>query len=313
MSEEMNTQDSPESTPSNENDNSAASTPDAQPTKQRDYSPYVDLSGLDESIRAPLEARFKHLSGQMKRQDEKYHNEVNQWRQVAEEQSKRIEELTSGFAGMAGHIQQQTFADNEAQLTQQMQSAFESGDMKGFLAAQEKLIDIKAEKKFIEKQPKPQPQKQQKPNNHASPENVSTLSYEDQFVVNSWQDERDTQGNLLRPWAFNTGTPENPSPAYMHALAETQAVMSNPRFANLTMEQKMTEVDRRMGVQRSSPQQSVLGNDLTGGKKSAKLTLTPKQHEIAIRTKFGGPKAKTDAEHIEAYRKQVELSRKRGS
>jgi len=34
--------------------------------------------------------------------------------------------------------------------------------------------------------------------------------------------------------------------------------------------------------------------------------MTDKQKEIVVRTKYGGSKAKTDAEHIEAYRKQIE-------
>jgi hypothetical protein len=80
-------------------------------------------------------------------------------------------------------------------------------------------------------------------------------------------------------------------------------VLRNPNFQNATMEQKMAEVDRRMGVKKSASRQTVMGGGLTGNRKTNKLTLSPKQQEIALKT---GSRDKSDAEKIDWYRKQLE-------
>jgi hypothetical protein len=78
-------------------------------------------------------------------------------------------------------------------------------------------------------------------------------------------------------------------------------------FSHLSFEDKLDELDKRMGTKKQrSGQNSVMGGNFTPRGKSGKVTLTAKQQEIAVRTKFGGPKAKSDAEHLEAYRKQIE-------
>ncbi len=90
-------------------------------------------------------------------------------------------------------------------------------------------------------------------------------------------------------------------------------MFSSARYAHLTIDQKLAEVDKRMGVSKPAARQNVLAGNLTSARKSPKVSLSPKQEQIAIRTKFGGPKAKSDAEHLEAYRKQIEATKRNGA
>lgn len=278
------------------------------------YAPFVDLSDLPEEKRQAIEARFDHFSRLMRKND----RVLNEYRGITSEQSRRIDELSNGFGTVVGHLQERTFSDTETQLTEAMHAAHESGDTRAFIDAQNKLIELKAEKKIAEQQRKAAPAQ---PNRAPIPSarEITNGAYEDgdltqsdMSFINSWQDETDDSGMPLRPWARSRShDPHNPDPMYVAALAETQAVWMHPRFANKSVEEKMAEVDRRMGVARAAPRQSVMGGGLTGAKKTNKITLSPKQADIAIKTKFGGPKAKSDAEHIDAYRKQLEKTNSR--
>lgn len=277
----------------------------AQPTNGK--APGYDPIDFDTASPAEVKTRFDYLYRQIKDQ-KRTDSALKQYKQVAQEQSRRIEELTNVYTGVVSHLQDKSFTESESVLTQQMQVAFESGDTKTYLDAQNKLIDLKADKKLAATQKKTAPKQEVQQQQFDSDD---ALPPEDQRVVDTWQDERDESGILLRPWAHNkSNDPNNPDPEYMAALSETFSVLRNPRLSHLTMEQKMAEVDRRMGVKKTTPKQNVMGGGLTGNRISNKITLSTKQQEIAIRTKFAGPKAKSDAEHLDAYRKQIEQSKK---
>ena len=71
--------------------------------------------------------------------------------------------------------------------------------------------------------------------------------------------------------------------------------------------ENLAEVDRRMGIKQNNGGQAVLGGTLTTRGKSSKITLSPQQERIAVKTKFGAKQgAKSDADYIAAYRKQIE-------
>lgn len=55
-----------------------------------------------------------------------------------------------------------------------------------------------------------------------------------------------------------------------------------------------------MGVKQNNPQ-NVLGGNLTRPQKTNTIKLSPEIERMAILKKFGGPKAKSDAEHVKAY------------
>jgi hypothetical protein len=260
------------------------------------YDPVDPKTATPEEIQDRFNYMFRQIKDQ-KRTDQT----LRQYKEIAAEQARQLEELTNGFTGVVNHLQDKTFNETESQLTQAMQTAFEAGDTKAYLDAQNKLLDLKADKKVAALQKKNAP-KQERKTELQTQEEIE-LAPEDQLVVDTWQDERDETGNILRPWAHNRGTTENPDPQYLAALQETFAVLRNPNFQNATMEQKMAEVDRRMGVKKSASRQTVMGGGLTGNRKTNKLTLSPKQQEIALKT---GSRDKSDAEKIDWYRKQLE-------
>lgn len=268
-----NTQDKGENTDKPNNDKPAG------------YAPIDVKTASPEEI----QERLNYLYSQVK--DSK--RTMGEYRKITAEQSKLLGELQNGVGAVVNHLQDKTFSDNEAALTAKRNAAYEAGDTKAYHEAQDKLDDLRLEKKMAEKV---------KPVKQEAPKNNDYTGYddpEDEAFVDSWQAEKDESGTRLRPWAFGN------HPRHHEALIETEAVMKSPRWKDKTMQQKLAEVDRRMGVEKVANKQNVIGGSFTASRKTAKVTISPRQEQIAIRTKIAGPKA-SDAEHIERYRKQIE-------
>lgn len=292
---EENTQDSGTIT-----DTQTADTGQVQDTTQQDGQQQRHGGFVDFNTATPEEIgrKFSDLYGQVKQSK----RALGEFKDVAAQQAKLIADLTNGVGVVVDHLQQKSFVDTEAQLMQELTAAHTRGDSKAFLEAQTKLIQVKAEKIVSEKmQPRDVVRNNAGVQVTKAPTHdaVSDMSPQESQILKAWVDERDESGRELRPWAFPH------SPDYENAYAETQAVFTNSRYAGLTMDQKLAEVDKRMGVKKPAAGQSVMGGSLTNGKTGSKITLSPDLEKIAIRTKFGGPKAKTDADHIEAYRQQM--------
>lgn len=288
-----------------------------------DYAPPVDLSGLDEDSRNAIEGRFLHLSGLMKRQntkwESKYNNDVGQWRTIASDQSRKIEELTSNVSAVVDHVQGNSFQSAEAQILTQLKDANAKGDTDAFLELNSKLTEVKAKKVAWEERQREQKTKQkEKPKQEEQIQQPRIYSADEalQFAVESgdltqnegnafksWMDEKDENNRPVRPWAY-TQDPLHPSKEYQDALAELRSVFGSTRYENLDLAQKLTEIDRRMGIARNSGSQVVLGGNLTTARKSSKLSLTPEMETVAKRIKLAGP-GKSDAEQLEAYRIQL--------
>ena len=284
----------------------APSEPAAEPAtngKPPGYDPIDFATASPEEIKTRYDYLYKQIKDQKRTE-----KTLSEYRRLVEDQGKRIDELTNGFTGVVDHLQEQTFSTQENLLLQQRQKAYEAGDNAAYFAAQDKLDELRIEKKLGAKTKQAPQQQTQKPQQAESPDGIQ-IPDDDMAVINIWQDETGADGSPLRAWARPRFEGD---PVHLAALNETFAVFRNPRFANLSVAQRLAEVDRRMGVMKQQAQQAVLGGNLTRGGKSAKITLSPKQIEIATRTKFGGPQAKSDADHIEAYRKQIEQSRQKG-
>lgn len=301
------TQDSTEAT-------QPAATQDTRPNGG--YAPPVDLSGLPEEYRGPLEARFAHMSKLMKKTESKYASRISERDQLLAEQSRIIEELQSGMGAVVEHLSDKSLNDAEAQAKQQLREAHQSGDTEAFISANERLAEIKAKKALQAQQKKTAKPRETK----AEREHTSAVSFaseavesgemdsDDARAIGAWQSETDQNGNSLRPWA-QSRNPANPmaDPLYRRALIESAAVFDEASpWANKNVAEKLAEVDRRMGVNRTTSGQQVMGGQLTMPRKTQKIGLTAYQETLAVKTKFGGPKAKSDSDHIEAYRKQVE-------
>ncbi len=262
------------------------STNDNKPTKPAGYYPIDFKTAAPEEI----EQRFDYVYRQVKQSE----RERQEWKKIDSERQRVILELQEGVGQVVNHLTQKSFSDNESQLQTQMQKALETGDTQNYLAAQNKLIDLKTQQRLAERKPEKQPERAvEKPQQN----------YEDDPYASSWMNERGENGHNLRPWAFNSSDdPENPDPDYIKAAVIAKNVFNN--MPHLTIQQKLAEVDKRMGLQRNGVAQNVMGANLTKGGKSAKVELTNKQREIAVRTKFAGPKA-SEADHVEAFRKAI--------
>jgi len=242
--------------------------------------------------------------------------QLREMREIAAQQSQIIEDLQNGLYGVANHLQQEKFADTESQLMLQYRNAIEIGDIDAQIKLNRELIKLEAQKITAPKvQPKQQQNVQQKTQQaNSATELASELDPQEQAITAAWQNEKNDSGQPLRPWAVNsTGDLNDPDPDYVKAITIAHQVFSKDNFAHLTYQQKLQEIDKRMGVNKTAPQQNVMTAHLTGQRKNSKVTMTAKQSEIAVRTKFGGPKAKSDAEHIEAYRKQIESVKSKGA
>lgn len=286
------TEPSTESTQSTENQTSSNARPAG-------YDPIDETTATPQQVKERLDYLYRQV-----KDNDRYKKEANR---VLADQSRVINELSQAQQQVVTHLQDRTITDNEVQLQQMMQTAWEKGDTAMYNQTQSRLIDLKVQKNLLT-QTRQQPP--QVPPSSGMP-NISSdegaISQAEQQATYAWQNERDEQGSLLRPWAFNNSSDQNNlDPNYLSALREAQAVFTNPKFANLPYDQKLAEVDKRMGLSKRTASQTVMGGNLTTARKTGKLTLTPKQEEIAIRTKYAGPKAKSDADHLDAYRKQVE-------
>lgn len=274
-------------------------------SKPAGYDP-VDLSNLAPEIREPIEKRFSYLYGQVKNNERNLH----QYKSIAQQQSEKLEELMGNFGTVVDHLYSKEQGQTEASIRQEIKAAYDSGDAEKYQAAQEKLMEFKVDQKLKAKPEKTEKPKTQEINKQPTVAELRAealgdgdWTQEDDTYLESWQNET-SNGVDLRPWA------KEGHRLYPYAFNEAMLVFSSPAYERLTTEQKLAEVDRRMGVSKSGGQ-TVMGGSLTTRGKSSKITLTPKQQEIAVRTKFGGSKAKSDAEHIEAYKKQIEtLNRK---
>lgn len=278
-------------------------------SRPANYQGYVDLSPLPEELRTPLERRFAQMSREMKADK----NQLKKFMDLAAQQSEAIENLTNGFGQVTTQLEERAFSEAESQLVAESDAAFESGNMKAYREAEKKLGDLRV-KRGIEaalaerEQPKQKQEKQPVQPNYE--DSGLYFSEDDMPVLDRWQTETDDSGQLLRPWAKNSSAdPRRPDPKFKRGLFETTDVLSDPRYAHMTIEQKLAEVDKRMGVQKQGQQgqrQNVMGGGLTGNRKIGKLTLTPEQQNAAVRMRAGGSKAKSNEDHYKAYLGQLQ-------
>lgn len=303
MSEETETTESVETTETETvtQTEPATETNEVVTEKRSKSDPGYDPVDIDTASPEEIKTRLNYLYKQAKT-GQKTQSELREMREIAAQQAQVIADLQNGMYQFADHLQNKTLAETEAQLRIQKQQAYETGDYATLAAIDDKLMEIKVQK--ASNQNKPKPQAKQQPVNQAAQveeyELDENTEYEGKEVAEAWRFETDTGGNPIRPWA------EKGHPEFQSALAVTLNVLNNPANAKLSMEQKLAIVDQRMGVRRTTGHQTVMNGGLNPKPRIAKVVLTPEMERIATKTRFGGPNAKTDADHIAAYRKQLE-------
>lgn len=297
--------------PANENETVETESPNLQVVKDEKPAGYYPVEIEDPAIKQ----RFDYVYGQVKKNE----RDKNEYKRIASEQSRIIAQLQQDQGAIVNHLQTQTYTNVESQLNDQLKAAYETGDTNALVDIQRKLIKLEAQKLIQpQKQQFQQPQQfQEQPVNYTNFNQVSgeavadgDITVQEQQQVNAWAGETNERGEQLRPWLINsTGDPSDPDPDYVKAWTVANQVWHKPQYAHLTFDQKLAEVDKRMGVSKTTAKQSVMGGGFTGKPKGGRISLSPEAEKIAIKTKFGGPKAKTDADHIAAYSKQIESVR----
>jgi hypothetical protein len=284
-----------------------------QDNKPAGYHP-VDLNGVPEEYRKPIEERFGYFMSQIRENK----RTLNEYRGVAQSQAEKIEELMSGVGQVVDHLQTKSLDEAEALVKQQMRTAHEAGDTDSFITANERLAEIKAKKIAQQQRPKAETQPKPKAKGYHSASEMADdaiadgeINTEEGRAIAAWQGERDAAGNSLRPWA-KTRNPENPTadPLYRRALIEAAAVFDEASpWASKTTSDRLAEVDRRMGLTRNTGTQTVMGGQLTNARKPQKLTLSSDAQKLAL--KIG--KGKNDTEKLDWYRKQLEKTNSKGA
>lgn len=290
--ENTNESTTQESTSENANQNDAQNRHETN-GKPAGYHPVDPATASPEEVKQRIDYLYRQVKDQGRY--------INDYRSIAQQQSDKINELMNGMGQVVDHIQTKSVEENIQDARQKMQSAFESGDTKVYLAEQERLNDLKVN---LKDQKKNGQQNQTRQQAHAGTQiNQQQSSGNFDPVVDAWQNETDERGNPVRPWAKTDNT-DDPDPDFLKALAVAKRVWTqNP---NRSAKENLAEVDKIMGVKKSGGGQNVMGGSLNTPAKGGTIRLSPNQERIAVKTRFAG-KDKSDAEHIAAYRKQIEI------
>lgn len=266
---------------------------------------------VDPETASPEEVknRIDYLYRQVKDQG----RHLGEYRTIAQQQSQQINDLMNGVGQVVDHLSAKSNAETEDKISERMKIAFETGDTKTYLKEQRNLID------FLKQTPAPKQQTQTRQQAYAGSNSAaqvaadSDMSYDDKSYVSAWQEETDERGQPLRPWT-KTDDPKDPDPDFLKGMAIAKRIWD--KYPDRSIKENLAEVDKQMGTQSRGGGQNVMGGNLTTPQKKSKLTLSPDQERIAVKTRFGSKQgAKTDAEYISAYRKQIEKvqSRNKGA
>lgn len=276
-------------------------TPAEQPTEAKP-------EGFDKVEFTPEQlARVNRIYGNMKR----YEGDFKQQKELNDALVREFQTLRQEQSQIVNHLQNSDYKDAETALSQQRTEAWNKGDLDAYNTANDKINQIRIDKgisdKLAKSQVRPQPQQQGVNGNQVVDRATSqgVLTHDEANITRAWMEETDPMGNFKRPWASDPSDPKN----YAAAL-EAQAVFNSPLYASKPISEKLKEVDRRMGIQTQAPRSNVLpAGNLTNGIRTNTIKLDPAIEKIAIRTKFGGPKAKSDQDHIDAWKKAVAKSK----
>lgn len=235
--------------------------------------------------------------------------ELSELREIAAKQFEIIEETRKGQGQIVSHIQNKDFENAENQLKQARKEARARGDEDAVDEINDKLAEIRVKRNQVASQPKQQ-QPQQRPRNATEAANYAAsqgqLSTEEQRLIQVWQAETDEYGEVLRPWASDD------DPRYLEALAEAKIVFNSARFATKTPEERLAEIDRRMGLKPREVEQQVMSSRqgsshltrLNGKGNNRGVQMSERAERMAVSLKYAGP-GKSANEHIEAYRAQI--------
>lgn len=217
--------------------------------------------------------RINDLWGQVKKSDSR--------NQMIIEHNKQLEDRLAEYAEKLSKLERNTqdTASNkvESELKAALRTAREEGDFDTIDDIENKLLDLKLERRLADKLPV-QKEAQKPP--------VQQQQYETQLVHNAHYIqnlalEKDTQGNLVRPYLYDWH-PKNKEAVELFTSIPREFAAAGKQ---VDMETMMTVLDERIRGKKPTAQASVLG----GGDNDAPVRNTVKltQAEINVAKNMG--------------------------
>lgn len=207
--------------------------------------------------------RFDRLYRQIKAQDKAKIIQGEHLTRVTDRMSKLESELAAAKS-----------TDAVTSLRAQIKEARESGDEDRVEKLRDQLVEVQAEIAVSKRTPKEAP-KAAAPT--ANP--VPDLSRSDTAAIKRWSVAADDNGKYTRPWTQEGH--KDVDTAAQHLVE----VLNSDEFEDMTIEEKLAEVDKRMGYKKPSVSRkdgnAVLGGDLTGSANKDKPSLTREQADVA--------------------------------
>lgn len=279
---------------------------EAQQTQKPDgFDPVDPRTASPEQIQARIDRLYKNTK--------RYESKASEMEQVNAVLIEELRQLKENQGRIVTHLQTDDFKNAEQQLKADRQAAWNSGNSAAYDDANDKLRQLDIRRAMKEMAPPPQQQVQQpRPTVDQTVDNSvqrGLLTREEGDTYKAWQNETDNYGQTRRTWLN-----EN-DPMFRKALRVGAGVLDSPVFQNRPFGEKLKEIDRLMGIQQpAQANQNVLGGgNLTPPRKNNNVKLTDYEARLAIKTKFGGPKAKSEADHAEAYRQAKIKSQQKGA
>jgi hypothetical protein len=198
-----------------------AAAPKAEP-KAADPEPEAKGTDWVEIEDPKLKARFNRLYRHTKEANERAEKTERQISLLAEQNSK----LQKALETIAGGMRDKEMQAELATIKKNMKESFAVGDVEAFAEANERLLEMKQEAKEKEKEaeaPK-------------APDPV--ISQVEVQIVNSWQSQKDGDGEPIRPWAM----PDHPEFAATQDLIQKVA----KAMPDASVREILREVDKRM-------------------------------------------------------------------
>lgn len=233
-------------------------TPVEQPEEQKPFDPKTDKV---EFTTPEQQEKFNYIYKQAKMSDAR-NAMLND---LLAEQQRQLDALKSRF-------QQTDDTDAEKILLGKIKQARDAGDDAAEIEAINALTDFKVDKKLAPKQPPVQ-----QPQNTIPPEHAQEFSYIANLV-----NERDTAGNLARPWLNETHPEFDTTIETLKTIAQKYtgdplAVPKSLAELDNLMRQKMTQ---KPPVQTRAPS-PMQGGNLTNVNQKPTIKLTRQELDIA--------------------------------
>lgn len=220
----------------------------------------IDYTVLPEAHQKAVSDRITHLYSQVK---------------GGERTNKELANMNKALMERLDALENSASEDRASRLESQIEQAFDEGDNKKAATLTAELAQLKSKPATG---PAQDPAKSDEPDDKSQKQADEFLSIEDQALLESWAMAKNSDGNLLRPWAMES------DPGHQRAERIFRGLTQDPGLMSKGIKAIMTEMDEIMGTVKPQRKQSV-ANVLTGGSETPPTgksqKLTPDQQEAA--------------------------------